>query len=91
LRQVSERNLFLQDHAGPHKATITHQKLADLHSEVLKHPDLAPLGYYLFPNLKIHLKGIKLSITEKATLAADRWFAAQPKKLFLDGLKKLER
>jgi hypothetical protein len=38
-----------------------------------------------------HLKGIKFSITEEATLAADRWFAARPKELFLDGLKKLEQ
>jgi hypothetical protein len=30
--------LFLQDIAAPHKASITHQKLADLPFEVLKHP-----------------------------------------------------
>jgi hypothetical protein len=43
-----------------HKAAITHQKLADLQSEVLKHPacspDLAPSDYYLFPNLFIKPK-----------------------------------
>jgi hypothetical protein len=41
---------------------------------------LAP-DYHLFPNLKKHLKGRKFSSIEKATLAADRWFAAQPKEL----------
>jgi hypothetical protein len=30
--------LFLQDNAAPHKAAITHQKLADLHFEFLKYP-----------------------------------------------------
>jgi hypothetical protein len=47
---------FLQDNAVPHKAAITHKKLIDLHSEVLKHlaytPDLAPLDCHLFHNLK---------------------------------------
>jgi hypothetical protein len=68
-----------------------HQKLADLHFEVLKHltysPDLALLDYYLFPNLK----GRKCSSIEEAILAMDRWFAAQPKEFFLDGLKTLEQ
>jgi hypothetical protein len=51
---------FLQDNAAPHKAAITHQKLADLHFAVLKHPayspDLAPSDYYLFLNLFIKPK-----------------------------------
>jgi histone-lysine N-methyltransferase SETMAR len=75
--------LFLQDNAAPPKAAITHQKLEDLHFEILKHPayspDLVPLDYYLFPNLKKHLKGRKISSIIEATLAADGWFAAQPK------------
>jgi histone-lysine N-methyltransferase SETMAR len=60
----------------------------------LKHPDyspdLAPSDYYLFSNLKEHLKGRKFSSTEEAILAADGWFAAHPNNFFLDGLKKLE-
>jgi histone-lysine N-methyltransferase SETMAR len=55
--------LSLQGNAAPHKVAITHKKWADLHFKVLKHltysPDLAPLEYYLFPNLKKHLKGRK--------------------------------
>jgi hypothetical protein len=61
--------------------------LADFHFEVLKHPDLAPSDYYLFPNLKKYLKGRKFFSTEKPALAADGWLAAQPKELFLDGLR----
>jgi histone-lysine N-methyltransferase SETMAR len=93
--KLSKGILFLQDNAGPHKAAITHQKLAHLHFEVLKHmaysPDLAPSDYHLFPNLKKHLKGRKFLNTEEATLAADGWFAVQPKEFFLNGLKKLEQ
>jgi hypothetical protein len=88
---LSKGILFLQDNVAPHKAAITHQKLAYLHFEVLKHPayspDLAPSDYYLFRNLE----GRKFLRTEEAILAADGWFAAQPKEFFLDGLQKLEQ
>jgi hypothetical protein len=71
--------LFIKGNAAPHKAVITHQKLADLHFLVLKHPDLGPSVYCLFPNHRKHFKGRKFSIIEEATLAVDGWFAAQPK------------
>jgi hypothetical protein len=78
--------LFLQDNSAPNKAPITHQKLADLHFGVLKYPayshDLAPLNYYLYPNLKKHFNGRKFLITEEATLAVDGWFTAQPIEYF---------
>jgi hypothetical protein len=51
----------------------------------LSSPDLAPLDCYLFPNLKKNLKGRKFLSTKEPTLAADGWFAAQPKEFFLDG------
>jgi histone-lysine N-methyltransferase SETMAR len=61
--KLSKGILFLQDSAAPHKAAIIHQILAGLYFEVLKHPayspDLVPSEYYLFPNLKKHLKGRK--------------------------------
>jgi hypothetical protein len=53
--KLSKGILFFQDNAVPHRAAITHQKLVHRHFEVLKHlaysSDLAPSGYYLFPNL----------------------------------------
>jgi hypothetical protein len=36
---LSKGILFLQDNAAPHKVAITHQKLADLYFEVLKHSE----------------------------------------------------
>jgi hypothetical protein len=60
-----------------------HQKLEDLHFEVLKYPayspDLAPSDYCHFPNLKQHFKVRKISSIEEAKLAADGWFATQMK------------
>jgi hypothetical protein len=57
---LSKGILLLQDKVAPHKAAITHQKLANIRFEVLKHPayspDLAPSDYYLFPDLFIKPK-----------------------------------
>jgi hypothetical protein len=53
--------------------------------------DLAPLDYYFFPNFKKHLEGRMFLCTEKATLAVDGWFAAQPEEFIWDGLKKLRQ
>jgi hypothetical protein len=39
--KLSKGILFLQYNAVPHKAAITHHKLADLHFGVLKHPDFS--------------------------------------------------
>jgi hypothetical protein len=88
--------LFLQDNAAPHKVAITHQKLTDLHFEVLKHtaysPELATLDYWLSPNLKKHLKGREFSSIEEATLAADGWFCSTIKSVFFwDALRMLEQ
>jgi hypothetical protein len=35
--KLSKGILFLQDNSAPHKTAITHQNLADLHVEILKH------------------------------------------------------
>jgi hypothetical protein len=88
--KLSKGILFLQEKASSHKAAITRQRLADVHFEVSNHPDYSP-DLALFLNFKKHLKGRKFSSIEEAALAADRWFAAQPKEFFLDGLKKLEQ
>jgi hypothetical protein len=86
--KLSKQILFLQDTAAPPKAAIIYQKVADLNFLVLNHqaysPDLAPSYYYIFPNLKKHIRRRKFSCTEQATLAVEGWFAVQPKEFFLD-------
>jgi hypothetical protein len=52
---------------------------------------LTLFDYYLFPNLRKHLKGRKFWSLEEGTLAADGWFTTQPKEFFFTGLKKLEQ
>jgi hypothetical protein len=50
---------------------ITHQKLADIDTEVLKHlaysPALTPLDYCLFSDVRKHFKGRKFLSIEEAT------------------------
>jgi hypothetical protein len=74
---------------------IRQQKLAELHSEVLKHPahssHLAPSYYYVFPNLKKHPNGAKFSTSEDVVFVADDWFATYPSAFYLDGLNKLKQ
>lgn len=77
--KLSKGILFIQVNAVPHKATISLQKLADLHSELLKHPDLVASVYFIFLKLKKHLKGRQFPSTAEATKDADGWFEAQPK------------
>jgi hypothetical protein len=76
-------------------AAITHQKLADLHSEVLKYPTFSPdlvlADYQLFPNFEKHLQGMKFLITEDAMSVAYKWFAAQPSAFYLGSLKRPEQ
>jgi hypothetical protein len=67
-------SLFLQDNISSRMAAITHCKLADLHFEVLKlcqFTSSGPFNLPFVPNLKKHLKWMKLSTTENAMSAAD--------------------
>jgi hypothetical protein len=92
LSKLSKVFLFLQDNVAPHKAVTTHQKLADHHSEVLKHMAystyFAPSDFYLFPNCIKHLEVRQIPSIEEAILVAVGWFAAQPKEFFFYELKK---
>jgi hypothetical protein len=77
--------LFLQGIAAPHKMADTHQKLADIHFEILKNRaytrDLAPSDCYFIPNPNNQLKGRKFLSVEEVTLTADVWFVALPKNI----------
>jgi len=54
-----ERVLFLRDSVRPHTAHATVSLLEQWGWEILEHllysPDLAPLDFHLFPNVKKHL------------------------------------
>jgi hypothetical protein len=72
---------------------ITPQRVADMHFEVVKTPDLpnlACLNCCFFPKLKKHLQARKFLSIEEATVAVDGWLAAHWK-FSVERLRKLEQ
>jgi len=68
-------------------------KLHELRFELLPHPpyssDLAPCDFFLFPNLKIWLRGKKFSSNKKVIAAVDAYFEGFETSSFFEGIKKL--
>ena len=87
--------MFLHDNAPAHQALATQKKLAYLGFQCLDHPpsspDLAQLGYHLFPGLKKQLKGRHFSSDAEVIPAAETWLDGQRSDFFLSGLQKLEQ
>ena len=79
--------LLLHDNAPVHKSRIAQAAIRECKFEQLNHPpyspDLAPSDYYLFRNLKSHLRGTRFPDNDddlKATTEA--WFEEQTEDLF---------
>lgn len=53
-------------------------------------PDLAPSDYYLFRNLKKHLKGTRYSDDSEVKSAVKTYFDSLPKMFFKTGLESLK-
>jgi hypothetical protein len=78
--------------APAHKSDLARGKLRDLHYELLEYPpySLAPSEFYLFPKLKLFLAGQRFSWNQEAIIAAEEYFADQPKNHYRDGIIALE-
>jgi len=61
--------LLHHDNAPSHTAVLTHQFLAKNKMAVIPHPlyypDLAPCGFFLFPKMKLKLKGRRFDTIEE--------------------------
>ncbi len=73
------KNIILHhDNARPHKASLTADYLEDIRVVLMLHPpyspDLAPCDFWLFKNLKKHLRGRKFSTEEEIDRAVDDFF-----------------
>lgn len=90
----NEKIIFHHDNTSAHASSIVAAKLHDLGYELLPHPpyspDLAPCDFFLFPNMKKKLAGIKLKTNDEVIAETEAYFAELPKTYFLDGLKKME-
>jgi len=90
LGKVTKVALFLHDNAPAHQTLATQKKMAYLGFQFLDHPphspDLAPLDYHLFPELKKQIKGHHFSSDAEVIAAAGSWLDGQH-----SGLQKLEQ
>ena len=73
--------LFLHDNALVHKSRVAQAAIRECKFEQLNHPphspDLAPSDYYLFRNLKSHLRGTRIQDDDELKAATEAWFEDQ--------------
>ena len=70
--------LLLHDNAPVHKSKVAQAAIRECKFEQLNHPpyspDLAPSDYYLFRNLKSHLRGTRFRDDDELKAATEAWF-----------------
>ena len=85
---------FHHDNATARTSAVAMVKMIKLGYELQPHPpyspDLAPCGFFLFPNLKKSLAGQKFELNEEVIVATEAYFTDLQKTCFSNGLKKLE-
>ncbi|GFT35473.1 mariner Mos1 transposase [Trichonephila clavipes] len=94
LHMAKKKALFCQDNAIAPKSVIAMTKINECKFELLPHasysPDLAPLDYFLFSNLKKWLSGQQFSIDEEVILAVNGYFEEQDCSYNKKGIELIE-
>lgn len=79
--------------APVHKSHLAQASIRECGFVELNHPpyspDLAPSDYYLFRNLKSHLRGKRFEDDEQVKSAVIEYFDSQPESFFLTGIKNV--
>lgn len=92
-RKLTRKVLLLHDNAPVHTSTVSQPAIRDCGFEMLDHPpyspDLAPCGFFLFPNLKKELRGKRFNTDEDVKNAIFDHFSELDKSYFLEGLRGL--
>jgi len=85
---------LLHDNASSHTSRVARAALLECKFEELFHPayspDLAPSDYYLFPNLKKHLKGNRYADDNEVQTAVLAYFESQPTSFYKTGIESVE-
>jgi histone-lysine N-methyltransferase SETMAR len=88
------RDFFLLHNAPVHSAAKIRQSLAQKQVATLNHPpyspDLSPANYFLFPKVKLQLKGARFDTTEETQKAVTNQLNKIPAEDFTNAMKKLE-
>ena len=86
--------LFDQHNAPAHTSAVLMAKVHKIGFKLLPYPpyppDLAPFGFFLFPNLKIWLGGKRFPSNEKVIAAADEYIKGFEISYLSEEIKKLE-
>ena len=84
---------LLHDNAPVHKSMIAQEAVRDCGFVQLDHPayspDLAPSDYYLFRNLKSHLRGVRYPDDEALKEAVKEWLEGQTEDFYFSGINSL--
>ena len=84
----------MHDNAPVHKSRVTQAAIRECKFEQLNHPpyspDLAPSDYYLFRNLKSHLRGTKFRDDDELKAAIEAWFEDQIDDFYFKGIDCLK-
>jgi len=80
----------LHDNAPNDKSMIAQQAVRDCGFVQLDHPayspDLAPSDYFLFCNLKSHLRGVRYPDDEALMEAVKEWLEGQTEEFYFSGM-----
>ncbi|GFX97046.1 mariner Mos1 transposase [Trichonephila clavipes] len=84
--------LFHQDNAQSHTSMVVMAKIYELRIELLEHlpysQNLALGDFFLFPHLKIALRGHGFSLNEETITLVNNYFAKKNAEYYLGGLQK---
>ncbi|KFD64381.1 hypothetical protein M514_04378 [Trichuris suis] len=93
-RKLSRKVLLLHDNAPVHRAKVALAAIQQCGFGQIDHPpyspDLAPSDYFLFGNLKQHLRGTVFSDDNELKSAVQDYFNSREKNFFFNGLMNLK-
>ena len=91
--KISHGVLLLHDNAPVHKSNIVHAAIHQTGFVELNHsaysPDIAPIDYYLFSNLKKFLRGKNFGSNDEAIQAVEDYFNDLDSEFFCQGIESL--
>lgn len=91
--KLSRGVMLLHDNAPVHKSKKAIDALRECGFQELNHPpyspDLAPSDYFLFRNLKKHLRGQRFGGDDDLKATVSAWFDSQPSDFYLAGIGSL--
>lgn len=86
--------MILHDNAPVHKSRVAQASLQQCGFEQLNHPpyspDLAPSDYYLFRNLKSHLRGTRFANDDDLKATTEAWLRDQSEDFYFKGIDSLK-